>query len=60
MEQKIVQNVFTTRSWSFGNNIPRNRNTKAMPKIEKYVYYIPYSEYLLFLYIFSHIGSIIP
>ena len=56
MDQKIVQNFFTTS----GNNIPRKGDTKAMPKIEKYVYYIPYSEYLLFLYIFSHIGSIIP
>ena len=33
MEQKLVQNFFTARSWSF-----RKRTAKATPKIEKYVY----------------------
>ena len=39
MQQKLVQNFFTTRNWSFWKQY-REGTAKAMPKIEKYVYYI--------------------
>ena len=39
MQQKLVQNFFTTRSWSFWKQ-HREGTAKAMPKIEKYVHYI--------------------
>ena len=35
MQQKLVQNFFTTRSWSFWKG-----TVKAPPKIKKHVYYI--------------------
>ena len=39
MHQKLVQNFFTTRSWSFWKN-HRKGTAKVTPKIEKYAYYI--------------------
>ena len=39
MQQKIVQNFFTTRSWSSWKK-HRKGTAKATPKIEKYVYYV--------------------
>ena len=39
MQQKLVQHVFTTRSWSFWK-YHKEGTTKVTPKIKKYVYYI--------------------
>ena len=39
MQQKLVQNFFTTRSWSFWKK-HRKGTAKATPKIEKYVFYV--------------------
>ena len=39
MQQKLVQNVFTTRSWSFWEKHGKGA-AKTTPKIEKYVYYV--------------------
>ena len=39
MQQKLVQNFFTTRNWSFWKQ-HRKGTTKDTSKIQKYVYYI--------------------
>ena len=39
MQQILVQNLFTTRSWSFWKQ-HRKGTAKSTPKVEKYVYYI--------------------
>ena len=39
MQQKLVQNCFTTRSWSFWE-YHKKGTAKATPKIKKYVYYV--------------------
>ena len=39
MQQKVVQNFFTTRSWSFWKQ-HRKGTTKATPKIGRDGYYI--------------------
>ena len=39
MQQKLVQNFITIKSWSFSKE-HRKVRVKASPKIEKYVYYI--------------------
>ena len=38
MQQKLFQNLFLTRSWSFWKK-HRKETGKATPKIEKYVYF---------------------
>ena len=39
MQQRLVQNFFTSKSWSFWKQ-HRKRTVKATSKIEEYVYYI--------------------
>ena len=39
MLQKLVQNLFTIRSWSFWKK-HKTRTAKATPKIENYLYYV--------------------
>ena len=39
MQQKLIRNFLTTRSWSFWRKNKKGK-AKAMPKIEKYVCYI--------------------
>ena len=38
MQQKLFQNCFTARSWSFGNNKEKEQQ-KPRPKLKNYVYY---------------------
>ena len=47
MLQKLFQNFFTTRSWSF--LVHRKRTAKTTPKIEKNMYIYIYRGYLLCL-----------
>ena len=50
MQQNLVQNFFTTRSWSFWKQ-HRKGTVKGTPKIEKYVYiYIYIYIYILYIY----------
>ena len=48
MQQKLIQNLFTSRSWSFWEK-DRNGTTKAAFKFEKICMLYIYGEYLLCL-----------
>ena len=48
MQQKLFQNFFTTRSWSFWKK-RRKETAKATPQTEKICILYIYREYLLYL-----------